>query len=180
MQDIGDAVGLHKGSLYPHIGSKEALLADVVSGALPTINQHLELIASSPKQPLAKMRDAIANHIDVIIENRDRIAVMLESSKFLSPSRRRSSLKLQKQYEVLLEQILEEGIQAGQFRPCDTKVVSFAIIGMCNWIYRWCSPKGRLSLAELAQVFADLILNGLALPNAETVAADGQEPAESG
>ncbi len=164
MQDIADAVGIHKGSLYPHIRSKDALLYQVINGALQTTTQQLEVIADSPVPPIEKLRDAVEGHIRSTIAHRDRIAVFLEASKYLSPARRRSALKQQRRYESLIERILDEGVQAGQFRPCDAKIISFAILGMSNWVYRWYSPKGNLTVADLAKDFAEFALYGVTLP----------------
>jgi len=164
MQDIGDAVGLQKGSLYPHVTSKDALLFQVINGALQTVMQQIVPIINSPSSPLEKLTEAIKDHIEGTIVYRDGIAVFLEASKYLSPARRRSALRQQRRYEALIQQIIEEGIEAGQFRPCDTKVVCYAILGMCNWVYRWYSPKGRLTKAELTQILTEFILSGIVLP----------------
>ncbi|MDP2663403.1 MAG: TetR/AcrR family transcriptional regulator [Dehalococcoidia bacterium] len=166
MQDIADAVGIHKGSLYPHIRSKDALLYQVINGSLQTTTQQLEAIAESSMSPLDKLREAVEGHIGSIVAHRDRVAVFLEASKYLSPARRRSALKQQRRYESLIERILEEGVLAGQFRPCDAKVISFAILGMSNWVYRWYSSKGKLKITDLAKIFAELALYGVVLPSA--------------
>ncbi|MDO8689103.1 MAG: TetR/AcrR family transcriptional regulator, partial [Dehalococcoidia bacterium] len=167
MQDIADAVGIHKGSLYPHIRSKDALLYQVINGSLQTTTQQLEIIAESSMSPFEKLREAVEGHIHSTVAHRDRIAVLLEASKYLSPARRRSALKQQRRYESLIERILEEGVLLGQFRPCDAKVITFAILGMGNWVYRWYSPKGKLAIAELARVFAEFALCGVVVPSAD-------------
>ncbi|MDO8691307.1 MAG: hypothetical protein Q7R39_15075, partial [Dehalococcoidia bacterium] len=75
--------------------------------------------------------------------------------------------KQQRRYEGLIERILEEGVLLGQFRPCDAKVITFALLGMGNWVYRWYSPKGKLVIAELARVFAEFALYGVVVPSAD-------------
>lgn len=163
MQDIGDIVGVPKGSLYQHIDSKEALLFQIIGGSLEWTTSHVEAIGDSHAAPLDKLRKAIRHHINATVTARDSIGVLLEDAKHLSGARRRSVVRQQERYEAVIQRILEEGIQAGQFRPCDVKTVSFAILGMCNWIYRWYDTQGRLSEEEIARVFTDLILGGIGL-----------------
>jgi hypothetical protein len=41
-------------------------------------------------------------------------------------------------------------------------VVSYGLLGMLNWAYKWYQPRGRLGCAEVADQFSKLALAGLA------------------
>jgi len=43
----------------------------------------------------------------------------------------------------------------------DVKVTVYAILGMCNWVYRWYNPEGKQSAETIAAIFTTLILDGL-------------------
>jgi hypothetical protein len=59
-------------------------------------------------------------------------------------------------------------MNSGQFRPeLDVQVVSYGLLGMLNWLYKWYDPRGRLSVREVATQFAALALAGLARPGAK-------------
>ena len=45
-----------------------------------------------------------------------------------------------RKYTRIVEEIIEEGISQGLFRKSDPKLQAFAIIGMCNWVYKWYKP----------------------------------------
>jgi hypothetical protein len=67
-----------------------------------------------------------------------------------------------KQYERCWQQILREGVKSGEFRPdLDVQVVSYGLLGMLNWLYKWYDPRGRLGVREVADQFAALALSGL-------------------
>ena len=71
--------------------------------------------------------------------------------------------ELQRERQGYWQKILREGIKSGEFRPdLDVKVVSYGLLGMLNWAYKWYDPKGRLGFAEVAEQFAKLALAGLA------------------
>jgi hypothetical protein len=73
-----------------------------------------------------------------------------------------------KQYERCWQQILREGVKSGEFRAdFDVQVVSYGLLGMLNWLYKWYEPGGRLSVREVGDQFSTLALGGLAAaPNA--------------
>ena len=63
-------------------------------------------------------------------------------------------------YDGLIEGVINEGIQAGRLAPLPAKLVSFAILGMCNWLYQWYQPDGPLSADEVARNFIQLVEQG--------------------
>ena len=58
-------------------------------------------------------------------------------------------------------QCIQDGIRTGEFRKLDPKIAAFAVIGMANWTSRWYSPSGPKSPEEIAEVIADIALQGL-------------------
>jgi len=167
MQDIGDAVGVPKGSLYQHIESKEALLFRIIGEGLEWTTSQIEAIGASPSTPVEKLKNAIRHHVNATATQRDVVGVLLEDAKHLSGARKRSVVRQQERYEEVIERILTDGIQDGQFRPCDVKIISFAILGMCNWIYRWYDVGGRLKEEQIAQILTDFVLRSIGLRSSE-------------
>lgn len=53
--------------------------------------------------------------------------------------------------------------ERGIIRSDDVAVTmaGYALLGMCNWAYRWYSPAARLSPQAIADVFAKIALQGL-------------------
>lgn len=161
MQDIADAVGMYKGSLYQHIDNKEDVAYEIILEGLKNTVDVLEQSCATASTFSEKLRLAVEHNIRYTALNRDVLAVMLENTKHLSKERREPIVEQQHRYEKNFIDILEGGIKAGEFRQVDTKVVAFAIIGMCNWVYRWYSSEGKLSADQLAQIHCDFILKAL-------------------
>ncbi len=46
-------------------------------------------------------------------------------------------------------------------RALPPTLVVFSILGMCNWMHKWYRAEGRLSPDAIADVFVDLIDDGL-------------------
>jgi AcrR family transcriptional regulator len=169
MQDIADAVGLLKGSLYHHISGKQELLLKVFENGMRLAAEMLEEVARTDLPPDEKLRQAITRHIEIITLNLDQATVSIMEARALKPAQRQRLVAQRDYFDGLLRQILQEGIDAGVFRPVDATLVTFALMGMHNWLVLWYREDGRLSPKEIAAIFADLVLNGLLVEEQEVV-----------
>jgi AcrR family transcriptional regulator len=143
LEDIAAAVGMLKGSLYYYIRSKEELLYLVVRDPIRQAYKKLEDIVHSDAPVRTKIAQAIENHLTIFHEHYPHIAVYLHDFHNLT-------------------QKLQQGVKTGELRDdLDVKVAGYAILGMCNWVYRWYNPKGDMSAEEIAAVFTKLTLEGL-------------------
>lgn len=161
MQEIADAVGMQKGSLYYYISGKQELLFMILERAIDTITARLEAIYQSALPPREKLRQAIVTHVETVSQRQDMLTILLRERHALSPTQQAVMQEKSDHYERLFQRIIGEGIREGEFRPVDIKVTSFGILGMCNWIYQWYRAGGRLEAREIGGIFADLIFSGL-------------------
>ncbi|MCL6445779.1 MAG: TetR/AcrR family transcriptional regulator [Alicyclobacillus sp.] len=161
VQDIADAVGLQKGSLYHYIESKEDLLLQIAQQAITEFNQKLERILAQDVPARHKLVQAIENHLVVSITNLQTTTVLLRETFSLTEPQHQVIQAHTDEYLRLWTRILEEGKATGEFAVQDTKVAALAILGACNWVYRWYKPTGPLPASEIASRFADLFLEGL-------------------
>jgi AcrR family transcriptional regulator len=161
MQDLADALGMQKGSLYYYIDSKEELLRRLLAQATSVLAFQIDEIYAADFAPTEKLRWALENHAVTMMEHLDLVTVYLQEYRNLPPGRLEKALAVRKHYEQVLMQILEDGIAAGDFRPVDVKMAAFGLLGMLNWTSEWFSPGGPRSSAEVAAILADLALHGL-------------------
>ena len=72
---------------------------------------------------------------------------------------KRTRIETPKHYQRLWATLLQQGIDAGELRhDLDVKVTGYAILGMCNWVYRWYNPEGKLPAEAIATIFTKIIL----------------------
>ncbi len=162
LEDIAAAVGMLKGSLYYYIRSKEELLYLVVRDPIRQAYRKLEEIVHSDLPIPTKISQAIANHMRLFHQHYPHIAVYLHDYHHLRKKLEENVIETPKHYQKLLATLLEQGIASHEIRgDIDVKVAGYAILGMCNWVYRWYNPDGKLSAEEVAEVFTTLVLEGL-------------------
>ncbi|MDQ7028361.1 MAG: TetR/AcrR family transcriptional regulator [Ardenticatenia bacterium] len=161
MQDIADELNILRGSLYHYIESKEGLLYELMELGIQTLMERVRPIVESDLPPDEKLARLIQQHTVTIASYPDFMAVFLHELKSLSPPRRERILAYRQEYDHLVRRILVEGVECGVFRPVDVRVVSFALLGMVNWVYQWYSPDGPRSAEEIGAIFANVVLQGV-------------------
>jgi AcrR family transcriptional regulator len=162
MQHLAEALGLQRGSLYAHIGSKEELLFDVVDEGAERFLERGRRAADMPALASVRLRRLLVGHIETAIEHLDAATVFLNEWRYLSPPLQEIVQTKRDTYEGFVRHILDDGIAAGEFRPgTDVRFASTLILSAGNWTYAWYRPGGELGPTEIGERFATLILKGL-------------------
>lgn len=162
MQDIAEAVGMLKGSLYHYIQSKEHLLYEITYEAHKSSFENLRRVRELEGTSLVRIRGFVLAHVTFNIDRLAGIAVFFHDFRALTREHRAELILLRKEYEGFLRQLIDEGRDEGTVCPeIDAKIASFGILGLVNWIYLWYDPEGRVSPPELADAFADFVIAGL-------------------
>jgi AcrR family transcriptional regulator len=164
VQDIADAVGILKGSLYHHFKSKDDLLYLIVKEPISRMYSRMGEIAASDLPASEKLRRAILAHLDGFDQHYPHLFVYLREREEMKRLFRQQLNLSPKQYEGYWQRILREGVKAGEFRAdLDVPVVTYGLLGMLNWAYKWYKPRGRLGVREVAEQFSTLALAGLSV-----------------
>jgi TetR/AcrR family transcriptional regulator, cholesterol catabolism regulator len=163
MQDIANAVGLLKGSLYYHIAGKEELLFEIHERFMNVLIQKAEaredVVNLTAHQRLAGL---IKDLLELVRDYRSYVVVFFRERHAMTRPRWDAIHEKREAYELFVRRIIQQGQQDGTFRSdLDPKIVTFGLFGMCNWTYMWYNPGGHLSIEQLAQTFTSLLLDGL-------------------
>jgi AcrR family transcriptional regulator len=163
MRDIAAAVGINKGSLYSYIKSKEDLLIPVFEQAQGVLCSQLEQISADPSLTSTdRLRRAIHAHVTAVADNLDVLTVYLSEWRQLATESLATNRDQRARYAYLFHEILRDGVASGEFRPMDTRIVMLGMIGMCNYLFRWYRPEGRMTPDELADTLIDMVMQGVA------------------
>src|SRR5262245_3391525 len=162
MQDIADAVGILKGSLYHHFESKEAILYRIVKEPIVRLHRTVAEIAATPGPAAAKLERAASAHVQAFHDHYPHLFVYLRETEDVRRRFRTSAGLGPRDYERLWGDMVQGGMKSGEFRAdLDPTVVVYGLLGMLNWLYKWYDPNGRLGPHEIAAQFSALALSGL-------------------
>jgi len=162
MRDIASEVGINKGSLYSYIRSKEDLLIPVFEQAMGVLTAQIEQItADASLQPTDRLRRALHAHVTAVADNLDILTVYLSEWRQLETDSLTTVRRQRERYAALFLHILQDGVDAGEFRPMDTRIVMLGMIGMCNYLFRWYRPDGRLVPDQIADEWIEMVMRGV-------------------
>ncbi|MDQ3646653.1 MAG: TetR/AcrR family transcriptional regulator [Actinomycetota bacterium] len=162
MQHLAEALGLQRGSLYTHIGSKEDLLFDVVDDGAERFLERGRAAVDLVGSAAMKLRHLLVGHIETAIEHLDSATVFLNEWRYLSKDLRTIIQSKRDDYEGMLRKIVQDGIDAGELRAdTDVRFAARLVLSAGNWTYAWYRPGGELSPTEIGHRFAELLIRGL-------------------
>jgi AcrR family transcriptional regulator len=161
VRDIAGELDLQGGSLYAHIKSKEDVLWAIVSRAAEQFLAAARPLAASDTPAPARLRGMIRAHIAVVTGRIEQATVFLQDWKYLSSPRREQIGALRDEYEGLYRATIADGVARGEFAPTDPKLAATMVLSAINGVHAWYRPAGPLSPDEIAERFADMLLNGL-------------------
>jgi AcrR family transcriptional regulator len=166
LQDIADAVGLLKGSIYYYIKTKEDLLYELVSRAQDRFEATLEEDEETARSPApVRLRAFIGRWM--ALTSREREWGLVAEREFMRLSRRRLKRVIERRDELssYVKDIIRQGIDEGAFDPTtDESVGAAAIFELMKTSHLWHRPSGPLSMVELGDWYATFAIRGLGGP----------------
>jgi AcrR family transcriptional regulator len=174
LRDIARIAGIQAASIYYHYTNKQALLVEIMETHMRQLNTNLEHIVLQQGSVQQRLHAAIANHIRLHTTYKSEFFIIDTEIRALEGENRNHILSLRDQYEALIQDLLQEGMEQGVFRPSDVKVSSYAIIAMCTEVAAWFRPGGRLTVQQVIDIYSQMITQGLL-----TVRESAELPGES-
>jgi TetR/AcrR family transcriptional regulator len=161
LADIADRLGVRKTALYHYFPDKESILYACHRESLAELARLLR-DARRFESGQEQVSHAIREHVRVMTDTLEGSPLAFEVTA-LSPERQKEVIAARDRYERALRKMIDLGIERGEFRPVDSKLAVFAILGAINWIARWYRPEGSVHAEELGEQFAEHLVGGLAV-----------------
>jgi AcrR family transcriptional regulator len=163
MNDVADAMGMRKASLYHHVKNKETLLYEMSVSSMHHIID-AATSATSP-DPEERLREVMEKHILALLDDQSRHATALVELRSLSAEERQHVIDLRSRYDNLFDEAVRSVQQnTGRWADLPTRVIRLGLLGMLNWTVFWYSPDGPESSADIAAIFALIVLPPRAEP----------------
>ena len=122
----------------------------------------------------------IRNHINnIIIKDLSMFSVFFSEESQLPEKDFKKIRAEKKKYTRIVEKIIAEGISQGMFKKADPTLQAYALLGMCNWIYKWYQPeKTTYTPEQIADHFIALLQSGYLESPAPSTATEINAAAE--
>lgn len=165
LNDIAEAVGIDRASLYYYFDNKEELLEEAVGGVTGKNLTMIRDLLSSELSPPQRIERLFTQALVSFHENYPQVFVYIQQDMTQLATRKdrwaREMLKQTHEFEQALLDLIEDGVRAGWFRDdLDPRIVAHAMWGMINWTHRWYRPD-QFDPREVARNFSALFLSGI-------------------
>ncbi|MCB0375037.1 MAG: TetR family transcriptional regulator [Sinomicrobium sp.] len=161
MRDLAQAVDLKASSLYNHISGKEEILREICFSNAERFHRELKTIEEREEFAEAKVRALIRLHIQVATEDITSITAFNDEWRHLTEPYLSEFTALRKDYESRFRAIIESGIKNGAFKAFNTNIALYTMFSAIRWIYDWYQPGKSISIEQLEEQIAGLLLDGL-------------------
>jgi TetR/AcrR family acrAB operon transcriptional repressor len=168
LEDIAQAAKVTRGAIYHHFAGKEELYKALVTERSSGINQLAEEILSQGGTSIEIIRRLLISLIEYLEENEEYRALLelaiskVELTEGLD-SIRQDTVHGRRQLAAFFQDLLRQGIQAGEIRS-DLQVESSAwgILSYMNGVgLIWIQDQEAFSLRDNAEQLVDILLKGI-------------------
>jgi AcrR family transcriptional regulator len=151
-----------KGTIVHHFGSKQRMLALSHSLYLDRRIYEAERLTSEIDDPAdqlaALMYSLLRAHRD---DRAATVAFLREFTRFAADASTAELHRKRRSYREYVTRCLQRGQRTGLFGHADTSLTTLQIFGMCNYLWTWYQPEGRVGPEEIATSFVRNLLGGL-------------------
>ena len=162
LQNIADRMGFSKAAIYYHVKSKEDLLLDVYASVLQPVIVDARRISEIPAEDnLHVFLELIRHRLSIFTTDFESNAVFQIHRSLLSAESRAFMRSLDREYYAILKAAYNAGIKDGSIKPGSVPMRVNAILGMCNIMFRWYHPNGKIRPNKAIEEIIAVISSGI-------------------
>ena len=173
MNEVADACGVSKATLYHYVRDKNELLLRIAEGHVLQLQALVAEVEAEVAEPQARLRELIRRFVAEYAGAQDAHRVLTEDVRYLDAGDRERVLSREREVVAGFTRAVTA------LRP-DLKAAALAtpvtmlLFGMINWMFTWMKADGPVGHDRMAPLVADLFLGGL-----PAVSTQAQAPARA-
>jgi len=156
---IAKSLGLSKAALYYYVKSKEEILYECHVMVYGAMDEAVKSVRGQGENGLEKLK--LLYGAFAALMTRDGLALLADVDS-LKGEFQSTVLARRGKIERTVTRIVERGMKDGSIKKADPKVTVFFFMGALNWLNVWYEPSGRLSGADITEVFVAQMSSGIA------------------
>ena len=170
IEEIAARVEISRVTFYTYFKSKEELLQAIFARGLQDYEQGLAAILQEDLPRREKLRRIMALQIASLTTEQPAIRLFFTEEQHLPPQLARQVQEFHRRIDRLLEQDTIEGIERGELIDVPPRLLMYAFMGMCNWVYRWYRPGGTITPDAIVDTFSRILEAGCLRSETDTKA----------
>ncbi|WP_121066105.1 TetR/AcrR family transcriptional regulator [Chachezhania antarctica] len=161
LDDVAKALQVTKPTIYHYFSSKDEILFECVRLGLEAIRDAAEQVRARGGSGRERLEALMLEY--ALVMTRDfGICVTRTSDDQLGDDSRVRFRALKREIDLILRDVITDGMEDGTLAQGDPRVVCFTISGALNWIARWYRPNGPMTAQDVARSTVATLMAGLA------------------
>lgn len=160
MNQVAEACGLSKATLYHYYRDKYELLVNIAEGHVTRLRAIVDDTLLEEQTPQGRMRELIRRLVEEYASAQNEHRVLTEDVKFLQPGDRERILDMEREVVAGFARVVA-ALRPDLKDAAMSKPLTMLLFGMVNWMFTWMKPQGPLAYEDMAPVVTDLFLGGL-------------------
>jgi TetR/AcrR family transcriptional regulator, cholesterol catabolism regulator len=162
IEDVANAAGILKGSLYHYINTKEDLLFAIIDEIYVRTDVKFQRVQAFEGDVASQLGLFIDLHMEDTGDLAAKVAVFTTEYRSLPEDRREQVQQRRDAYEELLHRLITKGQQEQVFLAhLDARITAIGILQMLNGTYKWYVPEGTRTMEEITRDFKRIIFRGI-------------------
>jgi AcrR family transcriptional regulator len=160
LDQVAEAAGITKASIYYHAEGKEALLARGAGRALEALFAVLEEPAAKEGREIDRLKYVMKRTIEITVKRLPEVALLLrvrgntETERWILEQRRR--------FDRLVATMVNKAQTKGEIRvDIEPGLITRLLFGMLNSITEWYRPDGGLTVDDVVAAATRIAFKGL-------------------
>ena len=163
VQDVADALGMLKGSLYYYIKSKEDLLKKIFEDSHAEVREITESVLALEQPSIDRLRIFIERYAGWYLLNLRRAALYTREWRHASPELRKVMASQRQYYNRVVMSLIDDAEEAGATdKSLDTRLAAYFIMSAVSSLPDWYRYTNVADAQNVAAGYADLAMRTLA------------------
>jgi AcrR family transcriptional regulator len=164
MRHIAAALGIQAPGLYNHVGSKQEILADIMTGVMTELLAEQRVALASTADVAEQVRRVIESHVRYHCRHQRATFIGNREIPNLDEPTRSMVVGQRDEFERKFRGLIERGMEQGRFVVGSARLASYAILEMGIGVAGWYREDGELSESQVAYEYGEMALRILRAP----------------
>ena len=160
MEDVAAAAKISKGAIYYYFSTKDEILDYILSTFMGAVLENAGHDLQEIDDPEEKIRIMILRHVTTYTGDMYLAKTLMQEAHNLPAAKHRKIKVKEREYFRIVFGALSSYLNDDADKDLLT-VLTFNLLGMCNWLFSWYDPKKNIDPEQLARLIFETFMNGL-------------------
>ena len=160
LQDLTQSFGVSRPSIYYYYKNKMEILSELHSQGFNEARLELDRILQTDLPTREKFRKILMAHTQTLAKDTELHKIFYLDEVEMPLKLRKEIRKRRRSYTERIIEEYRKGIDKGIFRNIDPKMAVYLLLGSCNWLTLWYSPKKGVDPDRIVEYLMSILSQG--------------------